>query len=112
MAATAIATPVAGDVVLSSWGAQVAAAHNGIQSGLATISNVTAGNASLRVNFARPYSAPPIVVASVNGSSFFFANAGAADTTGFTVYVRDIRDAQAGTASALGINWIAVGLPA
>lgn len=112
MAATSIARPNSGEVIASAWGTQVADAHNGIQSGLATINNVTAGNASLRVTFPRAYIGVPIVVACVNGSSFFFANAGAADATGFTIYVRDIRDAQAGTAATLGINWMAMGVPA
>ena len=110
MAATAIPIPNSGEVVASSWGAAVAGAHNGIQSGSVTVT-AASGTGSAAVVFPRPYSAPPMVVASVAmGPSFFVAGVGAVTATGFNAVVRDIRDAQAGS-GAQTVQWVAIGLP-
>jgi hypothetical protein len=111
MAATAIPVPNSGEVVASSWGAAVAGAHNGIQSGAASMPSAVAGNASLVVVFPRPYAAPPVVAVAGPGSSFFMAQVAGITATQCTLYVRDIRDAQAGTGATV-VQWIAVGIPA
>jgi hypothetical protein len=110
MAATAIPVPNSGEVVASSWGAAVAGAHNGIQSGVATMPSAVAGNASLVVVFPRPFSAPPVVVVGSPGSSFFMAQVAGITATQCTLYVRDLRDAQAGT-GVTTVQWVAIGLP-
>jgi len=111
MAATAIATPVAGDVVLSSWGAQVAAAHNGIQAGSVNVSGTTQSG-SAAVVFPRPYAAPPIVVAvQASGALTHFAVVTAITASGFTALLEH-RDGTASTFGPIAVAWVAIGVPA
>lgn len=106
------ARPVSGAPVASAWGGQVHDLVEGVQAGVATIPTITAGNGTVAVVFPRAYASAPNVVVTAPGNSFFMAQVGQITPTGFTVYVRDLRDAQAGTGSALPCQWIAVGTPA
>jgi hypothetical protein len=110
MAATSIPVPNSGEVVASSWGAAVAQAHNGIQSGTVTTPAITSGSAFVAVTFPRPFSAPPVVVAVGPGNTVLYAQVGLITNTGFTAYIRDSRDSPPSGGTAV-INWIAVGLP-
>jgi hypothetical protein len=111
MASTAIATPVSGETILQSWGAQVAAAHNGIQSGAVNVSVSSGSTGSTAVTFPRPFSAAPIVVAvQASGNTAFFAMIFGISATGFTAAIQH-RDGTAGAAGPLVVHWVAIGLP-
>jgi hypothetical protein len=103
--------PASGAPIESTWGGQVHDQVEGIQAGVATMPSAVAGNASLVVVFPRPYTAPPVVCVGSPGSSFFMAQVAGITASQCTLYVRDIRDAQAGT-GVTTVQWIAVGTPA
>ena len=115
MAATAIPIPNSGEVVASSWGAAVAGAHNGIQSGTVpvTVSGAVSGFAA--VVFPRPFSAPPVVIVAIGqlgavATTRYYALAGSITALGFNAYVQHA-DNTSGTAAAQNVSWIAIGLP-
>lgn len=110
MAATVIPSPVSGDVVLSSWGSAVAAAHNGIQSGVASVVVATQNSGNVVVTFPRPYATAPLVVASPQFVGGWFAAINSVTTTQVTIAAW-FRDATAQTAT-IPVNWIAIGVPA
>jgi hypothetical protein len=104
------ARPVSGNVVDSGWG-QVAhdtAVAQDLQAGVATMPSAVAGNASLVVVFPRPFASAPVVTVGGPGSSFFQAQVAGITPTQCTLYVRDMRDAQAGT-GVTTVQWIAYG---
>lgn len=102
--------PVSGQAIETAWGDQVHDAVEGIQAGSVSIV-AAAGNGSALITFPRAYASPPIVVAVVGTSGFFFAAVSAVTTTNFLAYIKDIRDAQAGTGT-FPVNWVAIGTPA
>jgi hypothetical protein len=111
MASTAIPVPNSGEVVASSWGAAVAGAHNGIQSGTVNVSVASGSTGSTPVTFPRPYSAPPIVVAvQAAGNTAYFAMIFGITATGFTAAIQH-RDGTVAVAGPLAVHWVAIGLP-
>jgi hypothetical protein len=116
MAATAIPIPNSGEVVASSWGAAVAAAHNGIQAGQVPTTGVTGTFQNIQVTFPRPYSAPPIVVVGIgNGTAAlttarYYALASVVTTTGFLATIQHADNLSAAIPQNV-LSWVAIGLP-
>ena len=107
----AASRPVSGQPVETAWGQQVHDQVEGVQSGSVSVT-AASGTGNANVTFPRAYLTPPIVVACIGSNGFYFACVTSPPTTtGVTVGVRDLRDAQAGTGS-LTVYWIAIGTPA
>ena len=110
MAATAIPVPNSGEIVATSWGKAVADAHNGIQSGQATVAVSSQNSGSVVVTFPRAYASPPMVVATPLFVGGWFGAVNAVTTTQATIAAW-FRDATAQTAN-IPMQWVAIGVPA
>lgn len=109
----AIVKPQPGDEVTSTWGQSVANGMNGIQSGLTNITTTAAPSTTLTVTFPRAFTAPPNVVCTAltgAGTVLAFAQAPSATQVVLGVCNRDGGNLTAG--QVVGVQWLAIGVPA
>jgi hypothetical protein len=107
----AVVSPQPGDEVTAPWGQSVAAALNGIQSGVAncTFAGSTA-SAVTTVTFPRPFASAPVVVASLDGTGGnAWGLAFNATATSVQIQARSTASVASGT---FPVAWIAIGVPA
>jgi len=105
------ARPVAGAPIATDWGQQIHDAVEGIQYGTVNVVMSGVGSAtSVAVVFARPYAAPPIVVATVTNASTMITGTSGVTATQMQVSLRHY-DNTAQTVT-LPVHWIAIGVPA
>ena len=109
------ARPVSGAPIESAWGGQVHDQLEGVQGGQMTAASGATSITSWTgtVTFPRPYTAPPVVVATVGawGTTFYMCIIQSITATNFVLlFVR--RDGAAVSNITAVANWLAMGTPA
>src|SRR5262245_14601428 len=109
MARPTIPTPNSGETILTSWGAAVAAAMNGITAGTVNVVLSNVNSATAAVTFPVAYKVAPLVVGTplIASASGWIATIDAVTATGFTARI-SARDT--GNFSAtVPFSWVAIG---